>query len=192
MNRVKLTVKYFEATAAQTSGLVDIVYFSNGEWSSQLWMQLMQLCIKKPEKKIQDFNGIWTHGLAILVRCSNQLSYNEVTDIGNWSIMCLFRESHQYREVTRSDPIEVLYFFFRLPTQLHKSHSQLWGSFFIWFHFCRSYMTYFIYIYHIVYFCQMFLECKHPFIDIKPMVIFEAAVPGAQLLGLDSKLYPCT
>ena len=27
--------------------------------------------------------------------------------------MCLFRESHQYREVTRSDPIEVLYFFFQ-------------------------------------------------------------------------------
>ena len=70
--------------------------------------------------------------------------------------------------------------------------SQLWGSFFIWFHFCRSYMTYFIYIYHIVYFCQMFLECKHPFIDIKPMVIFEAVVPVAQLSGLDSKLYPCT
>jgi len=25
--------------------------------------------------------------------------------------MCLFRESHQYREVTHSNPIEVLYFF---------------------------------------------------------------------------------
>ena len=75
-------------------------------------MQLMQLCIKKPEKKIRDFNGIWTHDLAVLVWCSNQLSY-EVTDIGSWSIMCLFRESHQYREVTRSDPVEVLYFFFQ-------------------------------------------------------------------------------
>ena len=32
-------------------------------------------------------------------------------------------------------------------------------------------------------------ECEHPFID-KPMVITEPAVPSAQLLGLDSKLYP--
>ena len=71
----------------------------------------MQLC-KKPEKKIQDFNGIWTRDLVIPVQCSNQLSY-EVTDVGSWSIMCLFRESHQYREVTGSNPIEVLYFFFQ-------------------------------------------------------------------------------
>ena len=69
----------------------------------------MQLC--KKLKKIQDFNGIWTRDLTILVQCSNQLSY-EVTDVGSWSIMCLFRESHQYREVTHSNPIEVLYFFF--------------------------------------------------------------------------------
>ena len=34
----------------------------------------------------------------------------------------------------------------------------------------------------------MFLECKHPFIDIKPMIITEAVVPGARLLDLDSKL----
>ena len=44
INSIKLTVKYFEAAAVQTSGLVNIVYFSNGEWSTQLWMQLMQLC----------------------------------------------------------------------------------------------------------------------------------------------------
>ena len=37
----------------------------------------MQL-LKKREN-IQDFNGIWTSGLAIPVRRSNQLSY-EVTD----------------------------------------------------------------------------------------------------------------
>ena len=37
-------------------------------------------------KKIQDFNRDWTHDLAILVRCSNQLSY-EATDVGSWSIM---------------------------------------------------------------------------------------------------------
>ena len=41
---------------------------------------------KKPEK-IEDFNGIWTRDLAILVRCSNQLSY-EATNVGSWSIMC--------------------------------------------------------------------------------------------------------
>ena len=51
---------------------------SNEEWSSQLWMQFMQLR-KKPEKKNQDFNGIWTRDLAILVLRSNQLSY-EATD----------------------------------------------------------------------------------------------------------------
>ena len=34
---------------------------------------------KKPEKKNQDFNGIWTSDLAIPVRRSNQLSY-EATD----------------------------------------------------------------------------------------------------------------
>ena len=55
---------------------------SNEEWSSQLWTQFMPLH-KKPEKKKnksnEDFNGIWTSGLAIPVRPSNQLSY-EVTD----------------------------------------------------------------------------------------------------------------
>ena len=34
---------------------------------------------KKAWKKIQDFNGVWTRDLAILVRRSNQLSY-EATD----------------------------------------------------------------------------------------------------------------
>ena len=32
---------------------------SSEEWSLQLWMQFMQLR-KKPEKKMKDFNGIWT------------------------------------------------------------------------------------------------------------------------------------
>ena len=45
-------------------------------------MQLKQLCIKKPEKKIQDFNTIWTSDLAIPMQCSNQLSY-EATDVGS-------------------------------------------------------------------------------------------------------------
>ena len=51
---------------------------SNEEWSSQLWTQFMQLR-KKPEKINQDFDGIWTRDLAILVRRSNKLSY-EATD----------------------------------------------------------------------------------------------------------------
>ena len=34
---------------------------------------------RKPEKKNQDFNEIWTRDLAIPVRRSNQLSY-EATD----------------------------------------------------------------------------------------------------------------
>ena len=33
--------------------------------------------------KSQDFNGVWTHDVAIPVRRSNQLSY-EATDIGSW------------------------------------------------------------------------------------------------------------
>ena len=53
---------------------------SNEEWSSQLWTQFIQFR-KKPEKKKknQDLNGIWTRGLAVLVRRSNQLSH-EGTD----------------------------------------------------------------------------------------------------------------
>ena len=36
-------------------------------------------CVRSLKKKNQDFNGIWTHDLAIPVWCSNQLSY-EATD----------------------------------------------------------------------------------------------------------------
>ena len=36
--------------------------------------------------KSQDFNGVWTHDLAILVQRSNQLSY-EATDVGSWSFV---------------------------------------------------------------------------------------------------------
>ena len=39
-------------------------------------MQFMQLC-EKPEK-IQDFNWISTRNQAILLRCSNQLSYEDI------------------------------------------------------------------------------------------------------------------
>ena len=62
---------------------------SNEEWSSQFWTQFMQLRKRPSEKKNQDFNGVWTHDLAIPVRCSNQLSY-EATDVGSWSIMCSY------------------------------------------------------------------------------------------------------
>ena len=36
--------------------------------------------------KSQDFSRVWTRDLAILVRRSNQLSY-EATDIGSWSFV---------------------------------------------------------------------------------------------------------
>ena len=45
-------------------------------------------CVRS-QKKIQDFYGIWTRDLAIPVRCSNKLSC-EGTDVGSWSIMCLY------------------------------------------------------------------------------------------------------
>ena len=36
--------------------------------------------------KNQDFNGVWTHDLAIPVQCSNQLFY-EATEVGSWSFV---------------------------------------------------------------------------------------------------------
>ena len=36
--------------------------------------------------KSQDFNRVWTRDLAIVVRRSNQLSY-EGTDVGSWSFV---------------------------------------------------------------------------------------------------------
>ena len=53
-------------------------------WSSQLWTQFTQLRIEG--WKSQDFNGVWTHDLAIPVRRTNQLSY-EATDVGSWSFV---------------------------------------------------------------------------------------------------------
>ena len=109
INSVKLTLKCFEAAAVQTSGLVNIVYFSNGEWSTQLWMQLMQLH-KKPEMKIQDFNTIWTCDLAIPVQCSNQLSYEPLM-LGAGQL-CVWLEHHT--GITRSQvqiPLKSCIFF---------------------------------------------------------------------------------
>ena len=50
----------------------------------------LNLCnCERSLKKIQDFNGVWTCECVVLVRCSNQLSY-EATDVGSWSVMCSY------------------------------------------------------------------------------------------------------
>ena len=98
---------------------------SSEERSSQWWTQFMQLR-KRSSKKLHDFNGICTRDLAIPLRRSNQLSY-EATDVGSRSCV-------RYREVTGSNPVEVLNFFQASLTQLHKLRSQLSGSFFTWQH----------------------------------------------------------
>ena len=54
------------------------------KWSSQ-WTQFMQLR-KEAWKKIQDFNGVWAHDLAIIGAMIYQLCY-EATDIGSRSIV---------------------------------------------------------------------------------------------------------
>ena len=48
-------------------------------FTMQMERNLCNNCVRRLKKNIQDFNGIWTRDLAILVRCSNQLSY-EATD----------------------------------------------------------------------------------------------------------------
>ena len=51
---------------------------------------VLNLCnCERSLKKIQDFNGVWTCECVVLVRCSNQLSY-EATDVGSWSVMCSY------------------------------------------------------------------------------------------------------
>ena len=49
-------------------------------WSSQLWTQFLQL--RREAWKIQDCNGVWTRDLAISVRRSNQLSYEDTQNEG--------------------------------------------------------------------------------------------------------------
>ena len=39
----------------------------------------MAYCIKKPEKKIRDFNGVWTHDLAIPVWCFTNWAMKPLT-----------------------------------------------------------------------------------------------------------------
>ena len=74
---------------------------------------------------MQNFNRIWTHDLAIPVRCSNQLSY-EATDVGSLSIMC------SYVPVKEMNVIDV-YEINHMRTAEMKSNeewsSQLWVKF---------------------------------------------------------------
>ena len=49
----------------------------------------MMIAVKKLRIEVwknQDFNGVWTSDLAILVQRSNQLSY-EATDVESWSFV---------------------------------------------------------------------------------------------------------
>ena len=62
---------------------------------------------KKPEK-IQDFNEIWTRDLAVLVRCSNQPSY-EATDVENRSIMCSYVPVKKMNVIEKSYIIYFIY-----------------------------------------------------------------------------------
>ena len=49
--------------------------------------------------KINDFNGVWTHDLAIPLRRSNQLSY-EATDAESWSFVGFNEPVTDEREAT--------------------------------------------------------------------------------------------
>ena len=74
-------------------------------------------CVKKPEKKIQDFNGVWTRDIAIPVRCSflsrEHMNPQLTCSQRPWLHSSVGRASHRYREVTGSNPVEVLNFFFQ-------------------------------------------------------------------------------
>ena len=89
---------------------------SSEEWSLQLWSQAIAInaIAQRILKKIQYFNEVWARDLTILVQCPNQLSY-EAIDVESRSVVGsyvqLVRASHRYREVTGSNPIEVLNFF---------------------------------------------------------------------------------
>ena len=56
------------------------------KWSLQWTQFYLCNCVKKPEKKIQDFNGVWTRDFAITGVMLYQLSY-EATDVGSRSMV---------------------------------------------------------------------------------------------------------
>ena len=56
-------------------------------------------CVKKPEKKIQDFNGVWTRDLAISGAMLYQLSY-EATNVK--STLISIRQTDVYRVMIRT------------------------------------------------------------------------------------------
>ena len=94
-------------------------------WSSQLWMQFLQL--RREAWKIQDFNGVWTRDLAIPVRRSNQLSY-EATDVGSW----LFVGSNGpvRNESMMKWYLKWIKYELRIWNQMKLWSSQLWMQFF--------------------------------------------------------------
>ena len=110
---------------------------NNEEWPSQLWtlftqLQFMHLHILHTPTAVshsllsREHTFVWTQN-------------SPAPNIGGF-IAQLVRASNKYHEVTGSNSVEVLNFFFRLFMQLHKLCSQLQGSFFICFSFCSSYI----------------------------------------------------
>ena len=78
------TRNYSERRSPWTTVCSYLSTISSKPWSSQFWTQFKQM--RTEALKSQDFNGVWTHDLAITVRRSNQLSY-EATDVGSWSFV---------------------------------------------------------------------------------------------------------
>ena len=68
-------------------------------------MQFLQL--RREAWKIQDFNGVWTRDLAILVQRTNQLSY-EATDVGSWSFVGCFVGYYYFNTLKNSIIREVV------------------------------------------------------------------------------------
>ena len=93
-------------------------------WSSQLWTQFLQL--RKEAWKMQDFNGVWTRDLAILVRRSNQLSY-DATDVGSWSFVG--SNVPVRNESTMKWYMEWIIYELRIWNQVKLWSSQLWTQF---------------------------------------------------------------
>ena len=100
-------------------------------WSSQLWTQFLQL--RKEAWKIQDFNGVWTRDLAILVRRSNQLSYMyEATDVRSWSFVG--SNVPVRNESTMKWYMKWIIYELRIWNQVKLWSSQLWTQVHVSFH----------------------------------------------------------